>query len=96
MNPMMFLQFGLPLLQRLVGSGKLEGLVPDKGLGPLKELLGEPGAVSPEQQVLAAVAVLSEHAPAGAAGGSYAQAISQVLEGLSKLKAAVASGRQGG
>jgi len=88
----MFLQFGLPILQKLVGSGKLDTLVPATGLGPLKELLGDQATVSPEQQVLAAVAILSEHAPAGAAGGGYAQAVSQVLEGLSKLKATLKEG----
>lgn len=88
MNPMM-LQFLLPILERLLSSGKLDGLIPASGLGPLKEVLSGQAA-GPEQQVVAAIAALAEHTPADAARGqAYADAVGQIMAGMARLKGAM-------
>ena len=92
MNPLMIAQFALPLLSKLAKGGKLKDLVGGDNEDAVKTLMDVFGdqAAAPDSQVLGALAVLAEHAPA-TDGAGYAQAIGQVLEGLTKIKAAVAA-----
>ena len=91
MNPMM-LSFALPILERLLASGKLDGLLPNEGLGPLKELFPG-GTAGPEQQVVAAIAALAEHTPTDAARGqAYAEAVAQIMTGMARLKGVLKGG----
>lgn len=92
MNPALIAQFALPLLGKLARSGKLKGLIGGDQEATVAEVLNEQ-AMSPEAQVLAAIASLAEHAPADKGKAKdYADALSQVMQGLAVVKTLVAKG----
>ena len=92
MNPLMLLQAGAPILEKLLSSGKLDALIPGQGLGALKEILpgGHGATAGPEQQVLAAIAMLAEHSPSDPIKGqAYSESLAEIMTGLTRLKGAL-------
>ena len=87
MNPAM-LSMLLPTVQKVFGSCKLDGLLGDNA-DLFKGLMSQDD-VSPEAQVMGAIALLASHAPTDPARAlAYSEAISQISGGLAKLRAAM-------
>lgn len=92
MNPALLMAL-MPLAEKLIGGGKLDGLLGRLGLGEdgtaaAKEALA--GAGTPEAVVLGAITALAIHAPRDPAkAAQYAEAVSQIALNVAKLKASL-------
>lgn len=82
MNPAM-LSMLMPVLTKMLNGGKLDGFLGGEQAETLKAVTGGKD-ITPEDQVLAAIATLASYMPAGNA--DYAKAVNQILEGLTLLR----------